>query len=244
MAIEKLNKVLKDNVSELEERGTAKGAEMVLTGVKQAEGQYGPRFFVEGYGDKEFLKMNANSYLGLSLREDMIEAEENAAKEFGVGPGAVRFISGTYKPHIELEKRLADFHGKEAGMIFSSAYVTSMGVLAPLINKETFVISDELNHNCIINAIRLSRPAGKDIYKHNDTEDLKRAINDAEGKAKRVIVVTDGIFSMRGDHAPLDRIVDICSEHDSDFEEGITTVVDDSHGVGAFGDTGRGTEEY
>lgn len=244
MSLNKLNTVLKKHVDDLIAKGTAKGAEMVITGVKRAEGQFGPRYFIEGYGDKEFIKMNANSYLGMSLRPDVIEAEEKAAQEFGAGPGAVRFISGTYKPHIKLEKKLAKFHGRDAGMIFSSAYVTSMGVLVPLINKETMVISDELNHNCIINAIRLSRPAGKDIYKHNNMDDLKRALEEAKGKARRCIVVTDGIFSMRGDHAPLKEFAEICKQYENDFEEGVIAVIDDSHGVGAFGATGRGTEEY
>lgn len=244
MSLNKLNTVLKKHVDDLIAKGTAKGAEMVITGVKRAEGQFGPRYFIEGYGNKEFIKMNANSYLGMSLRPDVIEAEEKAAQEFGAGPGAVRFISGTYKPHIKLEKKLAKFHGRDAGMIFSSAYVTSMGVLVPLINKETMVISDELNHNCIINAIRLSRPAGKDIYKHNNMDDLKRALEEAKGKARRCIVVTDGIFSMRGDHAPLKEFAEICKQYENDFEEGVIAVIDDSHGVGAFGATGRGTEEY
>lgn len=244
MSLNKLNTVLKKHVDDLTAKGTAKGAEMVITGVKRAQGKFGPRYFIEGYKDKEFIKMNANSYLGMSLRPDVIEAEEKAAQTFGAGPGAVRFISGTYTPHIQLEKKLAQFHGRQAGMIFSSAYVTSMGVLVPLITKETMIISDELNHNCIINAIRLSRPAAKDIYKHNNMDDLKRALEEAKGKAKRCVVVTDGIFSMRGDHAPLKEFAQVCKEYENDFEEGVITVIDDSHGVGAFGETGRGTEEY
>ncbi len=244
MATDKLVKVLEAHLKELEQKGTLKGKEMVITGVIPAKGEKGPRYTVEGMGDKEFIKMNANSYLGMSLRKDIIEAEERAAKAFGAGPGAVRFISGTYKPHIDLEKKLAEFHSRPAAMILSSAYVTSMGVLVPLITKETVVISDELNHNCIINAVRLSRPANKAIYKHNDMEDLEKQIKENIGNGKRAIVVTDGIFSMRGDNAPLDKIVAICDRYNNDFEEGIITVVDDSHGVGAFGKTGRGTEEY
>ncbi|RKX66155.1 pyridoxal phosphate-dependent aminotransferase family protein [candidate division TA06 bacterium] len=244
MATDKLVKVLEAHLKELEQKGTLKGKEMVITGVIPAKGEKGPRYTVEGMGNKEFIKMNANSYLGMSLRKDIIEAEERAAKAFGAGPGAVRFISGTYKPHIDLEKKLAEFHSRPAAMILSSAYVTSMGVLVPLITKETVVISDELNHNCIINAVRLSRPANKAIYKHNDMEDLEKQIKENIGNGKRAIVVTDGIFSMRGDNAPLDKIVAICDRYNNDFEEGIITVVDDSHGVGAFGKTGRGTEEY
>jgi glycine C-acetyltransferase len=243
-SVQKLDKALGKNLDDLKSEGRAKGVELVITGIKQPEGVYGPRYYLAGQGKKEFIKMNSNSYLGLSLRKDMIEAEEAAAKEFGVGPGAVRFISGTYDAHIELEKKLASFLGREAAMIFSSAYVTSMGVIVPLTSPETVVISDELNHNCIIQAMRLSRPAGKFIYKHNDMADAEAKIKESIGHGKRALVVTDGIFSMRGDHAPLDKLVAICKKYEDKFEEGIITVVDDSHGIGAFGDTGKGTEEY
>jgi len=244
MSLQKLNDALQLELDGLYKTGSAKGKEMVITGVKPAEGNKGPRYYVEGEGDKEFLKMNANSYLGMSLRKDVIEAEEKAAREFGVGPGAVRFISGTYKAHTVLEEKLAKFHNREAGMIFSSAYVTSLSVLFPLITKDTVLISDELNHNCIIIAIRLSRPAVKGIYKHNDMNDLEAKIQENIGKGKRVIAITDGIFSMRGDNAPLDKFVEICEKYNDKFDEGIISIIDDSHGIGAFGKTGRGTEEY
>jgi len=240
----KVKKVLSAHLDELKRKGTLKGKETVITGIKPAEGEKGPRYFIQGYGDKEFLRMNANNYLGMSLKKEVIEAEEKTAREFGAGPGAVRFISGTYTPHMELEKKLAEFHNREAAMIFSSAYATVMGILSPLISKETVVISDELNHNCIINAVRLSRPKDKKIYKHNDINELESAIKEAIGNCKRVIVVTDGIFSMRGDHAPLPEIASLAEKYDSEFEEGIITIVDDSHGVGAIGETGRGTTEY
>lgn len=244
MALDKLNKALAAEVESLEASGRAKGKENVVTGVVHAEDGKGPRYLLEGHGDKEFLRMNANSYLGLSLREDMIEAEEKGAKEFGVGPGAVRFIAGTYKSHTNLEERLAKFHGREEGMIFSSAYVTSIGVIFPLTSKETVLISDELNHNCIIQAMRLGKPAGKAIYPHNDMAALEQALKDNVGKAKRALVITDGIFSMRGDNAPLDELVEICKKYDDKYEEGVISIVDDSHGVGAIGETGRGTEEH
>ncbi|MFP4620830.1 MAG: aminotransferase class I/II-fold pyridoxal phosphate-dependent enzyme [Bacteroidales bacterium] len=244
MSLNKLNGVLKHNVKQLEEEGRAKGKEKVITDIIRPKEGKGPRYLLEGYGDKEFLRMNANAYLGLGLRGDMIEAEEQGAQVFGVGPGAVRFINGTYKPHVELEKRLAQFHSREEGMIFSSAYATSLGVIYPLTTRETVLISDELNHNCIINAIRLGKPAGKEIYSHNNMDELEEALNRSVGKGKRVLVVTDGIFSMRGDNAPLDKLVDICKKYDDRFEEGIISIADDSHGVGAFGATGRGVEEY
>lgn len=244
MTLNKLNKSLLALVNEMEKSGRAKGEEKVIREVIPASSEKGPRYLLEGYGDKEFIRMNANSYLGLSLRKDMIEAEEKGAKEFGVGPGAVRFINGTFKSHIDLEDKLATFHGREAGMIFSSAYVTSIGVIFPLTTKETILISDELNHNCIINAMRLGKPAGKEIYPHNDMSALEEALRRSVGKAKRVLVITDGIFSMRGDNAPLDKFVEICNKYNDKFEEGVISIVDDSHGVGAMGETGKGTEEY
>ena len=244
MPLDRISKVLQDHVTDLERRGTAKGAEAVVTKVSPPEGERGPRFLLEGEGEREFLRMNSNSYLGMSLRPEVIEAEEAAVRAYGAGPGAVRFISGTYAPHLELERRLAAFHGRESGMIFSSAYATIMGVISPLITRETIVVSDELNHNSIINAIRLSRPLDKVVYPHLDMVALERAIEEAKGRAKRVVVITDGIFSMRGDHAPLDRIMEIARRHDDAFPENVVVIVDDSHGVGAFGETGRGTEEY
>ena len=244
MSIKKLNEALSKDLSDLKQKGTAKGKEMIITGVKRADGNNGPRYFIDGKGKQEFIKMNSNSYLGMSLRKDVIEAEEKAAATFGAGPGAVRFISGTYQAHIDLEARLSEFLGREAAMLFSSAYVTSLGVIVPLTTKETVVVSDELNHNCIIQAMRLSRPAGKFIYKHNDMEDFEAKLKESVGKGKRALVVTDGIFSMRGDNAPLDKLVEICEKYNDEFPEGVISVIDDSHGIGAFGKTGGGTEEY
>ena len=244
MPADRLTTVLKDHVAGLEAAGTAKGAETVVVGVKRAEGERGPRFLLAGEGDKEFMRMNSNSYLGMSLRPEVIEAEESATAEFGAGPGAVRFISGSYQDHLDLERELAAFHGREAGMIFSSAYATIVSTITPLVTSETVLISDELNHNCIINAMKLSRPAGKAIYAHNDMAELEAALEHWKGKAKRALVVTDGIFSMRGDHAPLDEVVELCSRHDDGYEENAVSIVDDSHGVGAIGRTGRGAEEY
>jgi glycine C-acetyltransferase len=244
MPLDRLATVLDRHVAGLEENGVAKGHETVVTRVLPPEGERGPRFLLEGESDREFIRMNSNSYLGLSLQPELIAAEEEAARDFGAGPGAVRFISGTYAPHVELERRLARFHGREAAMIFSSAYATTVSVLVPLTTDRTVIISDELNHNCIINGMRMARPLEKAVYKHNDMEALESALQAAEGSAQRVIVVTDGIFSMRGDHAPLDRVMEIARRWDERFEENVVVVVDDSHGIGAFGETGRGTEEY
>ncbi len=244
MALERLNKKLTSIVHELEETGQAKGEEKIITKVIRNEGSKGPRYFLQGYDDKKFIRMNSNSYLGFSLREELIQDDIDTTRKFGVGPGAVRFISGTYAPHMELEGKLAEFHSREAALLFSSAYVTSMGVIAPLIQEKTVVISDELNHNCIINALKMSRPAIKAIYKHNDMKDLQKKIESSLSKGDRMLVVSDGIFSMRGDHAPLHTMVEICQKYNDSFAEGIITIVDDSHGVGVFGKSGRGTEEF
>ena len=244
MPVDRLTTVLEDHVSGLHAAGTAKGAETVVTGVRRAEGERGPRFLLEGEGDKEFMRMNSNSYLGLGLHPSVVAAEERATAEFGAGPGAVRFISGSYQAHVTLERELAAFHGRDAGMIFSSAYATVVSTITPLVTTDTVLISDALNHNCIISAMRLSRPAGKAIYAHNDMAQLDAALEEWKGKAKRALVVTDGIFSMRGDHAPLDEVMALCAKHDAAYEENAVCIVDDSHGVGGFGKTGRGTEEY
>ena len=244
MSLKQIEKLLFEKLNDLKVKGTLKGEEKVITGIIAAKGGFGPRYLLVGQGEKEFLRMNSNSYLGLSLNKEVIQAEEEACRKLGTGPGAVRFISGTYAPHVELEKRLADFHGREAAMVFSSAYSTVMGVLPQFITEDTLVVSDGLNHNCIINAIRLSKPAKKAIYRHLDMKELERILKENTGQAKRAVVVTDGIFSMRGDCAPLDKIIEICRKYESGYEEGILTVVDDSHGVGAFGKTGRGVEEY
>lgn len=243
MSLEKLQGYFADYVAGLYAKGMAKGDEKIITGLQPAQGGFSERYFLEGYRDRAFLRMNSNSYLGLSLHPSLIEAEARAAELFGTGPGAVRFISGTYAQHIELEKELAAFHGRNSAMVMSAAYATVVGVLPQLITRDTLVVSDALNHNCIINAIRLSQPAEKVVYRHLATQELDGILASAKGKAKRVCVVTDGVFSMRGDYAPLDEIAGICERHESAFEEGIVTIVDDSHGVGAFGENGRGTEE-
>lgn len=245
MPADRLHRALDRDLDALREKGTLKGAESVITRVIPAAEPRGPRYLLAGEGEKPFLKMNANNYLGLALHPEVIHAEEAATREFGAGPGAVRFISGTYRAHVELESRLAEFHGREAAMIFSSAYATTLGTLVPLITAETAVVSDELNHNCIINAMRLARPKEKFVYRHLDFADLEAKLEQAAAAGcSRVILVTDGIFSMRGDHADLGAIVTIAERFDGRFPENVVVVADDSHGVGAFGQTGRGTEEY
>lgn len=243
MPIEKLTPLLQEKLGEFRESGRLKGAETVTTGVLSPASGKGPRFLIEGEGERAFLRMNSNSYLGLSFATRVIEAEDEASRRYGVGPGAVRFISGTWAPHVKLEKRLAAFHGREAAMLFSSAYAAVMGVLPQLITDKTLVVSDELNHNSIINAISLARPGEKRVYKHLDYDELTRQLGAFTNKCRRAIVVTDGVFSMRGDHARLDKIMRVAAQFHPLYAEGVIVVADDSHGVGAFGASGRGTEE-
>ncbi|EIC30752.1 MULTISPECIES: aminotransferase class I/II-fold pyridoxal phosphate-dependent enzyme [Methylomicrobium] len=243
MSLAKIETRLNDKVRQLRMQGIGKGQEKVITGIRPAANGFGPRYWLEGGGDTAYLRMNANAYLGLGLDPRVIRSESEACDRFGTGPGAVRFISGTYQPHVALEKKLAEFHGREAAMLFSAAYATMLGVLPQLIEQETLVVSDALNHNCIINAIRLAQPARKEVFAHGDLDALNDILSSHRGRFKRVCVVTDGVFSMRGDHAALDRIEAICKRHENAYEQGILTLVDDSHGIGAFGRTGRGTEE-
>ncbi|MEE8407846.1 MAG: aminotransferase class I/II-fold pyridoxal phosphate-dependent enzyme, partial [Acidimicrobiia bacterium] len=202
----------------------------------------GRRYRLAG-SDQQFVRMNSNSYLGLPLHPAVLAAEETGTQQFGAGPGAVRFISGTYQTHLDLEQRLAGFHGREAAIIFSSAYAAVLSTLASLITPETVVLSDELNHNCIISGVRMSRPVSRVVYPHLDMSALDRALGEAAGTAKRAVVITDGVFSMRGDFADLSAINDVAGRHDLAYPENVVVVVDDSHGVGAYGATGRGTEE-
>jgi glycine C-acetyltransferase len=239
----RLKRSLSARLDEMAQSGRLKGPESVICGVEPARDGRGPRYLIEDEGNAPYLRMNSNSYLGMALRSEVVEAEEKATKACGTGPGAVRFISGTWSSHTALERGLAAFHRRPAAMLFSSAYATVMGVIPPLVADKTAVISDELNHNCIINATALARPAEKHVYKHLDMGELERALVAATKVCTRAIIVTDGVFSMRGDHAPLDRIMMLARAHDAAFAENAIVVVDDSHGVGAFGATGRGTEE-
>lgn len=243
MPSNKIKKFLSKELDDLKEKGIHTGQETVVTGIKKAQGDKGIRLFIQGHGERQFIRMNSNSYLGMGLRNGVIDAQEKTAERLGAGPGAGRSLSGTYEAHVQLEERLAGFHNKEAGMIFSSAYATVMGALAALISQETVVFSDELNHNCIINGIRLAGPKDKKIYSHNNMEALHSCLKECLGVCKRALIITDGIFSMRGEYAPLQEIADLAERYDSEFEEGILTIVDDSHGVGAIGETGRGTLE-
>ena len=242
MPSDRLDEALGSELDQIRSTGTAKGNESVVTAMVPPAGGRGPRYRLAG-SDRDFLRMNSNSYLGLSTHPAVVAAEEKATREFGAGPGAVRFISGTYQAHVSLEQRLAAFHERQSAIAFSSAYAAVVSTLSSLITSETVVLSDELNHNCIINAIKLSRPAERAVYPHLDMDALDLQLSGAAEMGSRALIVTDGVFSMRGDFADLAAIAELAARYDGAFPENVVIVVDDSHGVGAYGSAGRGTEE-
>jgi glycine C-acetyltransferase len=245
MSLEKLDTALRADVAKLTQEGRAKSPERVIVGYVPASGTRGPRYRLRG-SDREYLRMNSNSYLSLSHHPQVLAAADEASHDFGAGPGAVRFIDGTFAPHEALEERVARFVGRPAAKVFNSAYTTVLGVAIALAGPDTHWIGDELNHNCIIRAMRIANvpSSQRAIFKHNDVADLERHLDQAPQTAGRVIVIFDGIFSMRGDHAPVDAIAALVSRYESRFRDGVVTVMDDSHGIGAYGATGRGTEEH
>jgi glycine C-acetyltransferase len=245
MSLDKLNAALAGEVRTLESEGRAKAPERVIVGVVPAQGGRGPRYRLRG-SDCLYIRMNSNSYLSLSNHPKLVEAADRATREFGVGPGAVRFIDGTFAYHVELEERIAAFVGRPAAKIFNSAYTANLGQALAIASPRTFWIGDELNHNSIIRAMRIAGvpKENRAIYGHNDTDELARLVEEVPDHAERVVVIFDGIFSMRGDFAPVDRINAVLAPYRDRFSQGLVTVIDDSHGIGAYGPTGRGTEEY
>ena len=245
MSLERLNAALMEEVRGLEAEGRAKAPERVIVGYLPPQGKRGPRYRLAG-APGEFIRMNSNSYLSLSHHPALIAAADAATHEFGVGPGAVRFIDGTFRHHVELEQRVAAFVGRPAAKIFNSAYTANLGQALAIGSPRTFWIGDELNHNSIIRAMRIAGvpKENRTIYPHNDMDGLSRCLEEVPPGIERVVVIFDGIFSMRGDFAPLDEINRRLEPHRQRFPQGLVTVIDDSHGIGAFGATGRGTEEY
>ncbi|MDG1484088.1 MAG: aminotransferase class I/II-fold pyridoxal phosphate-dependent enzyme [Myxococcota bacterium] len=244
MSLDLFSAGLAREIAAMKTEGRAKPPERVIVDYLAPEGARGPRYRLEG-SPLEFIRMNSNSYLSLSHHPAVMAAADEATHRFGVGPGAVRFIDGTFSHHVSLESRIASFVGKPAAKIFNSAYTANLGLALAIQNKKTYWIGDALNHNCIIRAMRIANVprTNKAIYRHNDIDHLAELIAKVPDDIERVIVIFDGIFSMRGDHAPIDRINAVLAPHRQRFAEGLITVVDDSHGIGAYGATGRGTEE-
>jgi glycine C-acetyltransferase len=185
----------------------------------------------------ESLNFCANNYLGFADHPDVVAAAHEALDTWGFGMASVRFICGTQTQHTRLEERLSEFLGTEATILYSSCFDANGGVFEVLFGAEDAIVSDELNHASIIDGIRLSK-AARYRYRNADTADLRAQLATArEAGARRVCVVTDGVFSMDGSYAPLDEICDLADEF------GAMVLVDDSHAVGFVGDGGRGTPE-
>ena len=195
----------------------------------------GPVVEMEGRG--EVIVLSSNNYLGLASHPEVVRAGIEGLERYGAGTASVRFICGTFAPHHELERKLAELSGTEAALTYVSCWNANEAVIPTLTDDTTVILTDELNHASIIDAIRLSRPASKVIYPHSDMTALEDGLAAAPRDARKLIV-TDGVFSMEGDLAKLPEIVELAREHDA------VVVVDDSHGVGVLGETGRGTVEH
>jgi glycine C-acetyltransferase len=188
-------------------------------------------------GRGEVLVLSSNNYLGLADHPEVVRAGIDGLERYGAGTASVRFICGTFEPHLALERALADLSGTEAALTYVSCWNANEAVIPSLTDDSTVILTDELNHASLIDAIRLSRPAKKVIYPHSDMSALRDALTDAPRGARK-LVVTDGVFSMEGDLAKLPQIVELARAHHA------VVVVDDSHGVGVLGETGRGTVEH
>lgn len=186
---------------------------------------------------KKALNFCSNNYLGLANHPRIVQAAQEAMKKYGVGPAAVRSIAGTMDLHLELERRLAAFKGVEAAITFQSGFTANLGTIPALVGKEDAVFSDELNHASIIDGCRLS--GAKIIrYAHCNPEDLDHQLQEQRANFPKALVITDGVFSMDGDIAPLDKIYQICQKHNA------ILMVDDAHGEGVLGKGGRGIVDH
>ena len=188
-----------------------------------------PRCIVNG---KEMIMLSANNYLNLTTHPKVVQAAIEATREYGAGSGSVRAIAGTLDIHLEAEKAAARFKGVESALIYSAGYTANVGLIPTLVRgKEDLIISDELNHGSIIDGVRLTK-ASRAVYQHNDVAALERVLQENED-SDRKLIITDGVFSMDGDIAPLDEITKIAEEY------GAMVFVDDCHGEGVLGD-GKG----
>lgn len=220
-----LNTICSQTLKEITDAGLYKGQRIISTKQNAA-------ITADG---KELLNFCANNYLGLSGKQELVDAGKQALEDYGYGLSSVRFICGTQTIHKDLETQVAEFFGKEDAILFTSCWDANEGVFAALLTKEDAVISDALNHASLIDGIRLCK-AERHIFKHMDMEDLEERLKETQDKRMRCIV-TDGVFSMDGDIAPLKEICDLADKYDA------FVVVDDAHASGFLGDTGRGACE-
>ncbi|MDQ0216991.1 glycine C-acetyltransferase [Peribacillus cavernae] len=197
------------------------------------ESEQGSKVIING---KEVIQLSSNNYLGLTSHPRLRRAALEAVEKYGVGTGSVRTIAGTLAMHEQLEKKLAGFKHTEASLVFQSGFTTNQGVLSAILSPEDVVISDELNHASIIDGIRLTK-AGRKVYKHVDMKSLEEVLRETQTYRKRLIV-SDGVFSMDGNIAPLPQIVELAEKYDA------LIMIDDAHASGVLGKNGRGTVNH
>jgi 8-amino-7-oxononanoate synthase len=200
--------------------------------LRQVAGRAGPRMVVNG---RDCLMLASSNYLDLAGHPDVVAAASSAAESYGTAAGGSRLINGNLPLHEDLEQNLARFCGFETALVFSSGYMANLGVLTTLATSTDVVISDQLNHASIIDGCRLSG-ADTRVFRHSDPDDLARALATCNGYRRRIVML-DGVFSMDGDVSPLAHLLPIARQHDA------IVVVDDAHGIGVLGATGRGTIE-
>ncbi len=215
-----------DEIAQLQAQG-------LFTHIRTLDSPQGAWLVVDG---KRVLNFSSNNYLGLANHPKLIAAAKQAMDRYGVGPAAVRTIAGTMSLHVELERRLAAFKGVEAAITFQSGFTANLATIPALVGRGDVIFSDRLNHASIIDGCRLSR-AQIVAYEHCDPDDLRRQIK-ATSEYGRRLIVTDGVFSMDGDIAPLPELYEIAAEHD------ILLMVDDAHGEGVLGRGGRGIVDH
>jgi glycine C-acetyltransferase len=190
---------------------------------------------MEGRGD--IIVLSSNNYLGLADHPEVVQAGIEGLKRYGAGTASVRFICGTFEPHLALEAKLARFVGTEAALTYVSCWNANQAAIPTLTDANTVLLSDELNHASIIDAMRLARPARKIIYKHSDMGELRAGLQSCE-PGQRKLIVTDGVFSMEGDLARVPDILELARAHNA------AVMIDDAHGTGVMGARGRGIAEH
>ena len=222
-----VGEALNHEIQEIQDAGLYK-TERVITTPQSAE--------IATMEAGNVLNFCANNYLGLSAHPEVVKAAKAAIDSHGFGMSSVRFICGTQDIHKELEEKIAEFLGMEEAILYAAAFDANGGLFEPLLTKEDAIISDQLNHASIIDGIRLCK-AQRYRYLHNDMNDLEEKLKEASD-ARRRMIATDGVFSMDGTIAQIDKICDLADKYDA------MVMVDDCHSTGFMGKTGRGTHEY
>ena len=222
-----LSSRLARELGEMRDRG-------VLKTLRHVEGAQSAVIQLEGFG--EVVNLCSNNYVGLCDEPSVMQAVRDGVDRYGAGTSSVRFICGTFTIHRELEEGIADFLGTEASITYTSCWNANEGLFAPVLGEEDVLISDALNHASIIDGIRLCK-AQRKIYRHMDIDHLREVL-EASRDARHRLVITDGVFSMEGEIAPLPEIRELCDRFDA------IMVIDDSHATGVLGETGRGTPEH